>query len=295
MFNTDGFAQDLLGRIDYTKFPPQRSFRIPSTTSRRKIKINFYEPKNFDMNKRYPVHLNFHGSGFMICMLGTDGDFCHLVSQRTGAIVLDCDYAKSPEYPFPAAPDDVRDIIAYVNTNKEGYFDTSRITIGGFSAGGTLALTAGVGQPSGTLKGIISIYPSVELSLKYAIENPPVMSGGNVNSFPSSFIKMARDCYVPPGTDMQDPRLSPVNVPTSLLPEHILIVVCEEDALRDEAVEYGKKLKAEGIKVVVKEMKGIVHYWDKWAKIGEETPTGIAKRETYQAAVDMLNLVFKSY
>lgn len=59
----------------------------------------------------------------------------------------------APENPFPAAPDDVKDIIDYVVANAEGYFDTSRITIGGFSAGGTLALTAGVSQPKGTLKG----------------------------------------------------------------------------------------------------------------------------------------------
>ncbi|EUC56657.1 alpha/beta hydrolase fold protein [Rhizoctonia solani AG-3 Rhs1AP] len=229
------------------------------------------------------------------CMHGTDADFCRMISDQTNAIVLDCGYAKGPEHPFPAAPNDVKDAIEYVLANTEGYFDTDRITIGGFSAGGALAITANASLPKGTLKGVISIYPSVEVSLKCATENPPVMSEGNVNSFPSSFIAMARDSYVSPGTDINDPRLSPVNVPLSLLPEHILIVVCEEDALRDEAVEYGKRLKAEGVKVVMKEMKKIVHYWDKWAKIGEETPTGIAKRETYQASVDMLNLVFKSY
>ncbi|KAL5640362.1 hypothetical protein ACGC1H_007579 [Rhizoctonia solani] len=76
---------------------------------------------------------------------------------------------------------------------------------------------------------------------------------------------------------MKDPRFSPINVSFSLLPEHILIVVCEEDALRDEAVEYGKRLKAEGIKVAVKEMTKIVHYWDKWAKIGEGIPNWYRK------------------
>ncbi|CAE6406958.1 unnamed protein product [Rhizoctonia solani] len=218
-----------------------------------------------------------------------------MISDRTGAVVLDGGYAKGPENPFPAAPNDVKDIVEHVLANAEGYFDTNRITIGGFSAGGALAITVNSMLPKGTLKGIISVYPCVELSLKYAIEHPPTMSEGNVNSFPSGFISLARDSYVPPGTEMKDPRLSPVNVPVSLLPEHILIIVCEEDALRDEAIEYGKKLKSEGVKVVVKELKGIVHYWDKWAKIGEETATGIAKREAYQASVDMLNLIFKSY
>lgn len=107
----------------------------------------------------------------MVDMFGTDSDFCRMVSDSTGAIVLDCDYAKggcstrqksiaalvdgvsAPESPFPAATDDVKDVIDHVVANAEGYFDTSRITIGGFSAGGTLALTAGVSQPKNTLKG----------------------------------------------------------------------------------------------------------------------------------------------
>ncbi|CCO32748.1 hypothetical protein BN14_06811 [Rhizoctonia solani AG-1 IB] len=228
-------------------------------------------------------------------MHGADADFCRLVSDRTGAIVIDGGYAKGPENPFPAAPKDVKDIVEYVLANTEGYFDVNRIAIGGFSAGGALAITVNSMLPKDTLKGIISIYPCCELSLKYAIEHPPVMSEGNVNSFPSKFVSLARDSYVPPGTDMKDPRLSPVNVPTASLPEHILIIACEEDALRDEAIEYGKKLKSEGVKVVVKELKKTVHYWDKWAKIGEDSPTGIAKREAYQASVDMLNLIFKSH
>ncbi|KDN49134.1 hypothetical protein RSAG8_02487, partial [Rhizoctonia solani AG-8 WAC10335] len=299
---------------EYTKFLPQRRFTIQSTSSPRKINIHVYEPKSFDKAKQYPVHLNFHGSGFMLdSMHGTDADFCRMISDQTGAIVLDCGYAKGPEYPFPAAPNDVKDAIEYALANTEGYFDTSRITISGFSAAGALAITANASLPKGTLKGallilgvtfvlkpapiiaIIAIYPSVDLSLKYAIEHPPVMSEGNVNSFPSSFTEMARDSYIPPGTDMKDPRLSPVNVPISLLPEHILLIVCEEDSLRDDAVEYGRRLKVEGVKVIVKEMKRIVHYWDKWAKIGEDSLTGIAKREAYQASIDMLNLVFKSY
>ncbi|CAE6513393.1 unnamed protein product [Rhizoctonia solani] len=307
---------------EYTKFLPQRRFTIQSTSSPRKNQYSCLRAQKFRQSKTISSapQLSWYGptidqcSGFMLdSMHGTDADFCRMISDQTGAIVLDCGYAKGPEYPFPAAPNDVKDAIEYALANTEGYFDTSRITISGFSAGGALAITANASLPKGTLKGallilgvtfvlkpapiiaIIAIYPSVDLSLKYAIEHPPVMSEGNVNSFPSSFTEMARDSYIPPGTDMKDPRLSPVNVPISLLPEHILLVVCEEDSLRDDAVEYGRRLKAEGVKVIVKEMKRIVHYWDKWAKIGEDSLTGIAKREAYQASIDMLNLVFKSY
>ncbi|CAE7088614.1 unnamed protein product [Rhizoctonia solani] len=292
MFYATLSLRSLLGTAEYTKFPPQRSFSIPSTSSSRKIRINVYEPKDFDKSRSYPVHLNFHGSGFMISMLGTDGDFCHLVSQRTGAIVLDCDYAKSPEYPFPAAPNDVRDIIAHVIANEEGYFDTLRITIGGFSAGGTLALTAGVDQPKGTLKGVVVFYPCVDLSLDMAIQAPPPVSEGNTNPIPPWFNKLVSSSYTPRGTNMTDPRLSPVNTPSTTLPEHVLMVVCGEDPLRYDAVEYAKSLKKEGVKVVLKDLAKIVHVWDKTAKAG--TPGGIAKCDSYEAAVETLKLIYSA-
>ncbi|KAG8689503.1 hypothetical protein FRC11_002260 [Ceratobasidium sp. 423] len=290
VFYTNEVIQALLGHSEHAKFPPQRSFIIPSTTSTRKIRINVYEPKGFNKSKNYPVHLNFHGSGFIIDMLGTDGDFCHLVSQRVGAVVLDCDYAKGPEYPFPAAPDDVRDIIAYVTANKEGYFDTSRITIGGFSAGGTLALTAGVGQPKGTLKAAIAFYPCVDLSLDMAIQAPPPVSRGNTNPIPPWFNQLVCRGYTPRGTDMSDPRLSPINAPPTTLPEHVLVVVCEEDPLRYDAVEYAKKFKKEGAKILLKELPKVVHAWDKRAKEG--THAGVVKRDSYRAAIEMLKRVY---
>ncbi|CUA76387.1 hypothetical protein RSOLAG22IIIB_06251 [Rhizoctonia solani] len=212
-----------------------------------------------------------------------------------------------PEHPFPAAPNDVRDIIAHVVNNKEGYFDTSRITIGGFSAGGTLALTAGVSQPKGTLKGetpvvyrnavlisppagVVAFYPCVDLSLDTAIRAPPPLSEGNTNPIPPWFNKLVSSSYTPYGTDMTDPRLSPVHTPSTTLPEHVLMVVCAEDPLRHDAVEYAKKLKKEGVMVILKDLVRMVHGWDKTAQQG--TPGGIAKRDSYEAAVEMLKLVY---
>ncbi|CAE6406971.1 unnamed protein product [Rhizoctonia solani] len=290
MFHSTELFRALLGISEHSKSPPQRSFSIRSTTSARRIRIRVYEPEYFDKNKHYPVHLNFHGSGFFISMFGTDGDFCQLVSRRTGAIVLDCDYAKGPEYPFPAAPNDVQDIISYVIANKDEYFDTSRITIGGFSAGGTLALTAGVSQPKDTLKGIVLFYPCVDLSLDNAIRAPPPVSEGNTNPIPPWFNEVVSRSYTPHGTDMSDPRLSPINTPLTTLPEHILFVVCEEDPLRHDAVEYAKQLKKEGIKVVLKEVPKVVHAWDKRARKG--TPAWAAKHDSYEAAIEMLKLVY---
>ncbi|KAG8705720.1 hypothetical protein FRC08_001499 [Ceratobasidium sp. 394] len=278
----------------YTHFPPDRSFNISSSTSSRKIKVNVYEPTDFNKGKSYyPVYINFHSSGFIVPALGTDGDFCRIVSNRTGAIVLDCDYAKAPEWPFPAASEDVRDVISHVLDNKEGYYDTSRIAVGGFSAGGGLALTAVASQSKDTVKGIIAFYPPADFSLSHTDRPQPDAPDGGQNPLSTpSFIKLVNDCYCPPGTDLSDPRLSPVNVPLSSFPKHVFIAVCGYDPLRDEAVALAEKLKRGGIDVVLQDIPNVVHGWDKEAK--ERTHGGVAGHSSYEAAVEMLKLVFNS-
>lgn len=58
-----------------------------------------------------PVLINWHGSGFVIPALGSDHVWCERVARETGVVVIDADYRKGPEDPFPAAVEDCRDVI----------------------------------------------------------------------------------------------------------------------------------------------------------------------------------------
>ncbi|KAG9121982.1 hypothetical protein FRC07_001818 [Ceratobasidium sp. 392] len=237
------------------------------------------------------IQFKTNSSGFIIPALGTDGDFCRIVSNRTSAVVLDCDYAKAPKWPFPAAPDDVKDIISHVLDNQGGYYDTFKLAVGGFSAGAALALSAVSTQPKGTVKGIIAFYPPADFSLNHTDRPQPEAPKDEQNPLSTlSFIKLVNDCYCPLGTDFSDPRLSPVNVPLSCFPKHVFIAVCGYDPLRDEAIALAEKLKQGGIDVVLQDLAGVVHAWDKEAK--ERTHGGMARHNSYEAAVEMLKLVF---
>ncbi|KAG9079208.1 hypothetical protein FRC06_007887, partial [Ceratobasidium sp. 370] len=219
---------------------------------------------------------------------GTDADFCRFVSNRTGALVLDCDYSKAPERPFPAAPEDVKDIIDHIVKNQEGYFDTSRLAIGGFSAGANLALTSCASQPPGTLKAIVAFYPPADLSQGTKRPQPK----DAINPLPPFIIQFFDDAYMPPGTNMLDPRLSPINTPISCFPEHVFIATCGHDPLQYEGIALADRLEQGGVKVVRRHIPGVPHAWDKEAQGG--TPGGEAKHDSYVAAVEMLNVVFKN-
>ncbi|QRV80257.1 alpha/beta hydrolase family protein [Ceratobasidium sp. AG-Ba] len=272
----------------FTRFAPNRSFSIASNTSSRRVKINVFEPEGFDRGKKYPVYMNFHGSGFVIPSLGTDADFCRFVSNQTGAVVLDCDYAKAPEWPFPAAPDDVKDIIDHVIQNREGYFDTSRLAIGGFSAGGNLALTSGMNQAPGTLKAAIAFYPPTDLT-QGAKRAQPEGDSSSLTAWRTQFFD---DSYIPPDMDKSDPRLSPNYAPIASFPEHVFITICGNDCLQYEALALADRLEKGGIKLVRRFIPGVGHAWDKEAQGG--TLGGQAKHDAYVAAVEVLKTAFKS-
>lgn len=58
---SDLFRRLLGTRLYYENFSPDRSLIIKSSCSSREIRINVYEPNEFDKNQTYPTHINLHG------------------------------------------------------------------------------------------------------------------------------------------------------------------------------------------------------------------------------------------
>ncbi|MEU3056064.1 alpha/beta hydrolase [Streptomyces griseus] len=86
------------------------------------------------------VYLGIHGGGFY---LGTaaQGDERHrALADALRIAVIGVDYRLAPEHPWPAAPDDCEAVALWLVEQAEARFGTSRLAIGGSSAGATLAL-----------------------------------------------------------------------------------------------------------------------------------------------------------
>ena len=115
-------------------------------------------------------------------MYGTDSDFCQRLASELGITVLDCDYAKvccsfgvasffdessikAPEYPFPHAYIDAVDVLRHVIFECRHLYDISRLTVGGFSAGGALAFAMAQNEELGRkyIKGIVGLYPCLDM------------------------------------------------------------------------------------------------------------------------------------
>jgi len=86
------------------------------------------------------VHLDVHGGGFYMG-LAARGDERNRALARDAAIaVVSVEYRLAPEHPWPAAPDDCETAALWLVERCEARFGTGRLTIGGVSAGATLAM-----------------------------------------------------------------------------------------------------------------------------------------------------------
>lgn len=154
----------LVGELEKT-IKPMQSIILKSSKSTRRIRVNIHRNaaamESLKLGKPTAVHLSWHGSGWILRGLGQEAAFirqtlANPVLADYPLTFLDCDYAKSPEWPCPADTEDGRDVYEWVLQNPQ-LFDRERVTLGGFSAGATIALGLSVVLGEETrLKGQVS-------------------------------------------------------------------------------------------------------------------------------------------
>ncbi|KAJ5153162.1 uncharacterized protein N7482_009640 [Penicillium canariense] len=262
---------------------PDEVRHIASRDPWRSIKVHVYRSAHSTTGPT-PVLVNFNGSGFLLSMHGSDDEFCQLVSQKTPYTVLDVRYRLAPENPFPAALNDVEDAIRYVLSRTEE-FDTSRVSISGFSAGGNLALAASATLfPPHTFRSLIAFYPVLDLASDAAAKVAPDPKGRVI---PISIARLFNRCYVPPGVDKRDPRISPKYADLDRFPHCLLMITAAGDSLAPEGEQLAEQLQQlPGRHVVSERMAGCDHAWDKRTRA--ETPQRRPRDQAYALALDML-------
>ncbi|KAF4967679.1 hypothetical protein FSARC_4814 [Fusarium sarcochroum] len=258
------------------------TLRIPSRNPGRFIKADLYSPDSIDSSK--PILINWHGSGFILPMHGMDRVFCAHVARQAGIYVLDADYRKSPETPFPGPLEDAEDVTRWVSaqTNR---FDKARMAVSGFSAGATIALATAVGSHRSlgiTFSVAVVLYPFTDMSIvpeAKTVANP-------IKPLPPYVANIFNDSYVFDKSLRSDSRASPALADPEDFPATVGIMTCEGDILEPEGHALAMKLEVGGRRVSLKEMKGVPHAFETGAVEG--TPEWQKREEAYAWAVEVL-------
>ncbi|PYH73217.1 alpha/beta hydrolase fold protein [Aspergillus vadensis CBS 113365] len=142
------------------RYQPTFVRRYPS---RPMLNTRIFFPPNYRAGERLPLYLNIHGGGFAVGDAQVDDRFCVAWAGRTGMLVVSLDYRRVPRHPFPTATYDLVAQIKDVLADESLPIDPERITIGGFSAGGNLALSVSQLPPlHGRVKAAVVYYPIVD-------------------------------------------------------------------------------------------------------------------------------------
>ncbi|KAJ8609568.1 hypothetical protein MRB53_039019 [Persea americana] len=167
--------------------------------------------------------------------------------------VLDARYRLAPEHPYPAAIEDVEDMVDWVRKQPER-FDTTKLSISGFSAGACFALATAASFGRDAFNSIIAFYPVTDLSLPPSSKRPPEEGGRPIPRFlaRSSIKSLLRH-----GGSVRDPRVSPSHADAEKFPDRMLMITAGQDNLALEAEALAAKVAAlPGRHVVCKRMSG---------------------------------------
>lgn len=244
--------------------------KILSREKGRYIDADLYYPPGQSPSSsagKLPVLVNWHGSGFLFPLLRSDSLYCARIARDAGLYVLDADYRKAPENPFPGPLEDVEDVLKWVATQQQ-LFDPARVAVSGFSAGGNLALVAASALRKTlidlTILVVVAIYPVTNLSIAPEAKTVPKPR----KPIPAHMARFFNDCYVPDKALTTDPRVSPSLADPVEFPSTVVIITCDGDTLSPEGSALADKLDDGHRKVINRTLKDVHHGFDKGIEKG---------------------------
>jgi len=217
-----------------------------------------------------PVLLYLHGGGFTVGSPETHEALCKHLAHLAHCAVMSLDYRLAPEHTFPTSHNDALDALQWLVANAASLgLDTTRIAIGGDSAGGTLtAATAIAARDAGIdLRLQLMFYPGcspVHMASAHTFDKGFLLEKDSIEYFYSH--------YLPNAVDRHDPRFSPLLADVSdVAPAWLGLAEC--DPLLDEGVAYADHLRLAGVAVDLEIYIGVVHSFIQMGRVIPEALT----------------------
>ncbi|MFP5213116.1 MAG: alpha/beta hydrolase [Acidobacteriota bacterium] len=208
-----------------------------------------------------PVIMYFHGGGWILGSRNTHDRLVREIANGANAAVVFVDYTPSPEAKYPVAIEEAYAATKYIAENGASLnLDGSRLAVVGDSVGGNMAAAVTILAKQ---RGGPEIVHQV---LFYPVTNAN-FDTGSYNRFENGpwLTKKAMewfwDAYAPDIESREEITASPLRASLDDLAglPPALIIVDENDPLRDEGEAYARKLIQAGVRVVVTRYIATIH------------------------------------
>jgi acetyl esterase len=213
------------------------------------IPLRLYRPAGSEAGQLLPAMVYYHGGGWLLGGLDSHDAMCRHFANAARCAVVSVDYRMAPEHKFPAAVDDCAAATRWVIEQAGALeIDPAYVAVGGDSAGGNLAAVMALMARDGTLPPLafqLLVYPATDMAMT------TVSSQTITQTVPltSTTMKWFIDHYMRGPADIIDWRASPARAADLSGTAPALVLTCSCDPLRDEGVEYARRLEREGVRV----------------------------------------------
>ena len=208
-----------------------------------------------------PAVVYFHGGGWILGDRDTHDRLVREIAAGVEAAVVFVDYARSPEARYPVAIEQAYAATCYVVDHSASLrIDPLRLAVAGDSVGGNMAAAV-------TLMAKERRRPKIGFQVLFY----PVTDAGFDTASYARFaagpwltkraMEWFWDAYLPDTAARKQSTATPLNASLDQLaglPE-ALVVVDENDVLRDEGEAYARKLSNAGVRVTSARYNGTIH------------------------------------
>ncbi|MFI5610294.1 alpha/beta hydrolase [Amycolatopsis sp. NPDC051903] len=232
---------------------------VPGRHGAPSVPVRVYRPRR--ENGPLPAVLQLHSGGFVTGGLDTEHAGAAALAEAVGAVVVSVGYRLAPEHPHPAAVVDCYAALLWLAEAVEDLgVDAERIAVSGQSAGGGLAaavalLARDCGGPALAFQvlGIPQLDDRLGTESMRTFVDTPVWHRRNAEHSWAAYL----------GDEAGGPRVSSYAAParatdlTRLPPAYV--TASQFDPLRDEALEYARRLAQANVPVELHLYPGTFH------------------------------------
>lgn len=227
-------------------------------TARGAVRVRRFVPSTRDTPR--PALIYLHGGGWTMFSLDTHDRIMRELSARADITVVGVDYALSPEARFPAALNQISDIVRWLATHGAEFgIDPTRLAIGGDSSGANLAVGAALmlreaGFPRALL-GLLLAYGCFTAE-PGALAAGPYGTAGNVLT--AAEMATFWQNYLAGPADARNALASPLIADLGGLPPTFQ-VIAQCDVLAAQNHAFANRLREAGVAVEAREYAGATH------------------------------------
>ena len=223
------------------------------------VRIRLVRPQG--QSGTLPVVMHFHGGGWILGDKETHDRMTREIAVGANAAVVFVDYDRSPEARYPVAIEQAYAATKYVAEHgRELAVDPTRLALVGDSVGGNMAAAI-------TLMAKERGGPKIAFQVLFYPVTDANFETGSYNAFADGpwltrpAMEWFWNAYLPDVAARKQITATPLNASLEQLKglPDALVIVDENDVLRDEGEAYARKLSQAGVRVTSVRYNGTIH------------------------------------